>query len=494
MNFPYLNEIKIDRGRETPLYLQISQGIASLIKQGILKAGQKLPGSRTLADILGVNRNTVCLATDELLLEGWVVARTRSGLYVNAKLPLIENPLRLKSKAATLNNETTPCLRLTPNENLEVPEIHSLELEFNDGIPDPRLSPLNELGREYHKLLKKSGPLKLFSYSDAQGEPFLRKVLADSLNEHRGLQITSDHLLISRGSIMALSLIAQTTLKKGDAVVVGELSYRTANLIFEHAGALLLRIPVDKHGVDTFAIEALLQKESIRFIYVTSHHHHPTTVTLAPERRIHLYELAKKHHFFILEDDYDFDYHYENKPTLPIASMDSYGLVVYIGSWSKTMYPGIRTGFMVAPPHLIMEMIRYRRIFDRQGDHVMERALANLIYDGTMQRYLRKSKKIYKSRKNYFCQLLKQRLDAFLDFVEPEGGMAVWVTFKEGISLPHLAQHCEKQNLYLSDGRTYNPPDKNINSCRMGFAHMNEEELEQACMRLLAALQELSSS
>src|SRR5690606_13485404 len=178
------------------------------------------------------------LATDELLLEGWVVARTRSGLYVNANLPLIENPLRLKSKAATLNNETIPRLRLTPNENLEVPEIHSLELEFNDGIPDPRLSPLNELGREYHKLLKKSGPLKLFSYSDAQGEPFLRKVLADSLNEHRGLQITSDHLLISRGSIMALSLIAQTTLKKGDAVVVGELSYRTANLIFEHAGAL----------------------------------------------------------------------------------------------------------------------------------------------------------------------------------------------------------------------------------------------------------------
>src|SRR5690606_23729719 len=143
------------------------------------------------------------------------------------------------------------------------------------------------------------------------GEPFLRKVLADSLNEHRGLQITSDHLLISRGSIMALSLIARTTRKKGDAVVVGELGYRTANLISEHAGARLLRIPVDKHGVDTFAIEALLQKESIRFIYVTSHHHHPTTVTLTPERRIHLYELAKKYNFFILEDDYDFDYHYE---------------------------------------------------------------------------------------------------------------------------------------------------------------------------------------
>ena len=487
VNFPYLNEISIDKGRESPIYLQIAQGISHLIKQGVIKPGQKLPGSRVLAEILKVNRNTVGLATDELLTEGWIEARPRSGLYVNNKLPLVkkaEKGLPIKGGEPHVAG-----FQLEPNPFLSAPEVFHFPLSFNDGITDQLLSPLNELGREYHRLLKKSGPLPLFSYADAQGEPLLRKLLSRELNEYRGLHTSIENIFISRGSIMAIYLIAQATLKKGDGVVVGELSYHTANLSFEHAGARLLRVPVDEKGMDTLALEKLLEKERVRFLYITSHHHHPTTVTLAPERRLHLYELAKKWGFFILEDDYDFDYHYENKPTLPIASTDTHELVVYIGSWSKTIYPGIRTGFVVASPALINEMIKYRRIFDRQGDHVMERAIANLMQDGTMQRYLRKSKKIYKKRKEFFCQLLRNRFSSHLDFHEPEGGMAVWVNFKDHIRLPELSEICMEKGLYLSGGAAYNPPGKHINACRMGFAHMREEEIEKACNILDEAIE-----
>lgn len=478
IDYPYLNEVKFERNSEQPVFLQIARSLAALIKGGIIKPGQKLPGSRKMAEMLKVNRNTISLATDELLTEGWVISRPKSGLFINAHLPVVQPHPHFADDG---QKEERREIDLQPNLGLEAPELTHLRYEFNDGIPDPRLSPLNELGREYHKLLKKSAPLKLFGYAEAQGEPFLRKILSRDLNENRCLKTSDDTIFITRGSIMAISLITQALVKKGDGVAVGTLSYRTGNLIFEHAGARLIKIPVDEKGIDTGNLEAVLEKEKIKMLYVTSHHHHPTTVTLAPERRVHVYELAKKWGFLILEDDYDFDFHYENRPTLPIASMDTSGLVAYIGSWSKTMFPGIRTGFVAAPKALIQEMTKYRRIMDRQGDHVMERAIANLMYDGTMQRYLRKSKKIYAKRKVYFCQRLRSTFSEYLHFTEPEGGMAVWVQFKEGYPLPEISRRCRQKGLYISDGRAYNSPDEFLNYCRLGFTHMNEEEIDSAC-------------
>lgn len=489
MSYPFLSAIQTDKSKGHPLYLQIAQGISSLIKEGILKPGQKLPGSRVLAGSLKVNRNTIILATDELLAEGWLVAKLRSGLYVNEKLPLVEPWQQQGLSSAAFSQE--PAFVLEQNELLEAPELQDLPLQFNDGVPDPRLSPLHELGREYHRLLKKTHPLQLFNYSDAQGDPFFRKMLSQDLNENRGLKVGPEHMFISRGSIMGIYLIVRTTLKAGDAVVIGELNYRTGNLCFEQAGARLLRIPVDEKGMDTQALEALLEQQKIRMVYVTSHHHHPTTVTLAPERRLHLYELARKWGFIVLEDDYDFDYHYENKPTLPIASMDREGLVVYVGSYSKIIYPGIRIGFIVAPPKLVNELVKYRRILDRQGDHVMERAIANMIREGSLQRYLRKSKKVYKRRKEYFCRQLRERFSSFLDFREPEGGMAVWVQFRKAFPLPEVALRCREQGLYISNGKAYNPPGRQLNACRMGFASMSEEEIKKACDILEKVLQAL---
>ena len=150
--------------------------------------------------------NTVILAYDELLSEGWVDARARSGLYVNKDLPLVRNRGGLP-----LENifPADAGFELTLNPLLEAPEVPYLPLQFNDGIPDPRLSPLNELGREYHRLLKKAAPLPLFSYADAKGDPGLRNILSKDLGEHRGLKVGAEQLLISRGSIMAFYLVFQ---------------------------------------------------------------------------------------------------------------------------------------------------------------------------------------------------------------------------------------------------------------------------------------------
>lgn len=478
MLFPYLSAINIEKTKAQAIYLQLATELSSLIKQGVLKSGQKLPGSRVIAEKLSLNRSTVNLALDELQAQGWIEARNRSGFYVNQSLPEV----KLQQKETAIKDfSKTAGFELKVNDVIAPPQFCEFQLQFNDGEPDPRLGPLNELGREYHRLLRKTGARNLFSYNNAQGDVEFRKVIAQQLNEFRGFNISAENVFVTKGSIMAIYLISKVAIAPGDKVVITDLNYKTFNMNLENAGAVLARIPVDEKGLNTDELEKLLHKEKVRMLYITSHHHHPTTVSLAPERRLHLYELAKKYGFFILEDDYDFDYHYQNKPTLPIASMDNLGLVVYIGSYSKVVYPGIRTGFIIAPENVVKELVRYRRILDLQGDHVMERAMANLIKDGTMQRYLRKNIRAYKKRKEHFCEILRKDFSDYLDFHEPEGGMAVWSKFKEKYDLKEIAKRCYQKQLHISDGSAYNPPGKNINSCRMGFAHMNENEITLAC-------------
>ncbi|MGF1636509.1 MAG: PLP-dependent aminotransferase family protein [Cyclobacteriaceae bacterium] len=482
MSYSFLSSIKIDKGKAQAVYVQLAQELALVIKQGIVKPGQKLPGSRTMAELLLLNRNTITLALEELQAQGWIVIKNKSGAYVNDALPEI----RLQQPAANIEtNLPEQKFDLEINELLLPPQVSSCRLQFNDGEPDIRLSPLNELGREYHRLLKKTGYKHLFSYNYAEGDPELRKVIAGQLNEFRGFDISEENVFITRGSIMAIYLLSRVCLKPGDKVAIAELNYMTGNLCFENTGAKLIRVPLDEKGMQTEELENILAHEKIRLLYITSHHQHPTTVCLAPERRLHLYELAKKHSFLIIEDDYDFDYHYKHKPTLPIAGLDKQGLVAYIGSYSKIIYPGIRLGYLVASPHIIKELVKYRRIVDRQGDHLLERAIANLFKDGTMQRYLRKSIKIYEKRKEFFCAILEEEFKPYLDFTEPEGGMAVWVKFKNGYDLEEISKRCAEQQLSISSGVFYDPPGKRNNACRLGFVHMNEIELREACDILL---------
>jgi len=475
MQFTFLSELKLERNGRQPMYLQLSQGLADLIKRGMLKPGQKLPGTRQLAQQLSVHRSTLMLALEELQAEGWLVARERSGWYVNQLLPFPHEPT---SRATGFAKKSGVEVMEIPS--LDFPKVSHLPLQFDDGYPDHRIAPLKEFGRAYRRLLSSQSYRRLFYYSSPQGDEKLRSVLSETLTVNRGLSINSEQVFITRGSIMGLYLLSGVLLWPGDSMVVGELSYRTANLIFQHAGCHLLRIPVDEEGIQTEALAALLEQQHIRAIYVTSHHHYPTTVPLAPHRRLHLYELAKKYRFLIIEDDYDYDFHYDHQPLMPIAAMDNQGLVIYIGSFTKKISPAIRVGFVVAPQNILQEMVKLRRIVDRQGSNLEDRALADLLEDGTIKRFTRKALQTYRERRDLFCTLLREKLAEHVSFRAPEGGLAVWARFNQNIPLPALSEACQQQGLYLSDGKIYNPEEQSLNACRMGFASMNLKEIEQA--------------
>lgn len=475
---PYKTLIQIDRNSSVSLHIQVCNIFISLITDGTLQPSDMLPSSRILADLIGIARNTVKLAYEELISQGWAESAERKGIFVLSKLPVRSKALT--SDAAAKNDAATfywkkDFGKILPNENLQ-----HITLAIDDGFPDVRLAPVDVLMREYRSLSRRYHGKNFLKYGNAMGSENLRIALQAYLAHSRGLTTNAKNILITKGSQMGIFLAAQLLLEPGDQIAVGVSNYGSADDTFRFAGANLLRIPVDDYGMDVESLEKRLKKNKIKAVYIIPHHHFPTTVTMSMERRLKLLNLAKEYQFAIIEDDYDFDFHYDNKPYVPLASIDHHHNVIYIGSISKTFAPALRIGFMVASQAFIESASTIRQLIDKQGDTLLEEAFAVLFNDGEMDRHFRKSLKIYKHRRNIFCDMIKANLKDAVDFKVPEGGLGVWVNFDKRIVLPTLSANAAKNGLYIGDGSYYQNENFSPNGLRMGFASLRENEMEQA--------------
>jgi GntR family transcriptional regulator / MocR family aminotransferase len=476
--FPFKSLIQIDKESKTPIYQQITNQFIGLIKNGTLQTGQKIISSRELCFLLEVHRKTVVMAYDELILLGWFDAKTGSGTFVANNLPEIQ-PQKFDKKQVDFNKKAGFSFENNPIIQRKALKA-SDKLHLDDGFPDPRLAPLNDLASAYRRSLIIGNSYIKLGYSDTKGSNWLREQLAIYLNETRGLKIKSSNILITRGTMMGFYLSTNAFVKPNDMVVMGELNWTSAFMNLQNIGAKILTIPIDKNGIVVDELEKICENHPIRMIYVTPHHDYPTTVTLKADRRIQLLKLAQKYRFIIFEDDYDYDFHYQSRPILPLASADDLGLVLYSGSFTKAISPAFRVGYLVAPEEVIEHLSYLRRIIDRQGDTILENAIAELLQEGIIQKHLKKSLKEYRIRRDFFCELLNQNLKNEIEFEIPEGGMSVWAKFNKSIDLIKTAEKSLKNGLYFSDG-THNG---NLNATRLGFASSNLEELEK-CVNIL---------
>lgn len=475
------NMVRIDKTLSEPVYLQLSNGIANVIQQGHLKPGTALPSSRKLAEFFDIHRKTVIAAFDELQAMGWAESLPRKGLFVASVLPVP------KARAVEPPRITGayPAMTAYPVEvhqyAFDRPFAHRRErIVINDGFPDTRLAPVDLLIREYRRFSNYRFTSKFLSYGPPQGSENLRNELARFLNVTRGLNITPENVLITKGSQLAIYLVAQLLLKKGDEVIVAEPGYLGGSEMFKQAGASLNFVPVDADGMDINAVEKICKKKKVRLLFVIPHHHQPTTVTLCAQRRRQLLELARKYEFAVVEDDYDFDFHYASTPILPLASVDFCGNVIYVGSFGKTLAPAIRIGFLVAPANLIEQATWLRKMIDRQGEQLMEEAMANLLRNGDIDRHLKKANKIYHERRDLLCELLASELKGKVEFEVPAGGFAVWARFG-GRDLGAISAQAQKLGLGLTNGNDYwHVAANRINAARLGFASLNEKEMVEA--------------
>jgi GntR family transcriptional regulator/MocR family aminotransferase len=477
---PWKTIIQWQKDGETPVYLQIANAIIQEMKKGRVGPGIKLPGTRQMSEILEVHRKTLVRAYEELDAQGWIEMRPSKGTFTSEKLPEI-NPRKFSDR----NNRISPFPKGTGypvkiNDKVRSPVLPYRNLTgFHDG-PDVRLMPTEELGRAYKSILSRTINLKYLSYVETAGVKKFRAVLSDYLNTSRGLRTSFENIMITRGSQMGLYLLSLVLISKGDTVIVGDPNYYYADNVFLHAGAKLARVKVDEDGIDVDAVEKICRNRKVRMLYVTSHHHYPTTVTLSASRRIRLLALAQQYGFIIVEDDYDYDFHYLSSPILPLVSADEKGMVVYIGTLSKTIAPAIRTGYVVAPENLILELSRIRQLIDTQGDPIMELALAEMFEEGNIKRHMKKALAEYHRRRDFVSDLLQQQLSHLIEFKIPSGGLAIWAKFSRSVTLPAISEKMKAQGVILSNGLIHNHSSVLLNSTRMGFGWMNGSEAENA--------------
>lgn len=479
VKIPYESFIKIDRKSDTSIYLQIANQLINAIQRGFLPFGTKLPGTRTFSEIMEVHRNTAVAVYDELSAQGWVESFPNKGTFVIGKDQ--EKPVNVRDfKDNNLQNypKTTGFTFKTSNI-LDNPFEHSdCEYVFNDGVPDIRLTQIGQHSRFYSSILKRKSNQKVLGHYNHDGSEFFKEHLSQYLNLSRGLPISKNNLLITRSTEMSIYIVSEILLSAGDTVLVGDLSYFSVNMIFQKAGVNIVTLPIDKDGIIVENVREACQKKKIRMLYLTPHHHYPTTVALSAQRRLELLELAHEYGFVILEDDYDYEFHYDKSPILPLASADTNGMVIYIGSFGKSLAPGFRTGFIVAPENLMIEMRKHLGIIDRQGDILMERTLGEMIEEGEINRYLKKSLKIYQERRDYFSILLQENFGEVITFEKPSGGLAIWLEWNIPINLMQLSRKCAQDNLFIPKTLLYQ--NKELTAMRLGFGDLNFDEMEKS--------------
>jgi GntR family transcriptional regulator/MocR family aminotransferase len=233
---------------------------------------------------------------------------------------------------------------------------------------------------------------------------------------------------------MAIFISARILAGRGDTVVMEELSYPPARESFRSAGAEVVSIGLDAQGLHVNELEKVCRRKRVRAIYVTPHHQFPTTVVLRPDRRLRLFSLAAQFGFAIIEDDYDHEFHFAHQPMLPLASANACDQVVYIGSMSKLLSPSLRLGYMAAPKAVIDRAAGEVTMIDRQGDPATEAAVAELIDTGEIHRHTRRVLRVYSERRTMMAGLLREHFGSDIEFDLPDGGLAVWVRFKDGVA------------------------------------------------------------
>jgi GntR family transcriptional regulator/MocR family aminotransferase len=477
----------LERRRGVPLFQQIARAVTNDIRRGRLRPGDALPGTRTLARALGVQRLTVVAAFDELVAEGWIVNQRARGAFVSDDLP-DPTPRRFTSwePPAAMAERTGFDLLAAPEPERPY-DVPRGSLLFAPSRPDVRLVPGNVIGRAVRRALsQRSGAL--LSYGPSEGHPRLRKAVSAMLASTRGLAIGPDNVCITRGSQMALALLSKALLRPDDIIAVEQLGYRSAWESFRLVGAKVIGVPVDSDGLQIDGLKRLISQQRVRAVYVTPHHQYPTTVTMSAGRRLMLMELARAHRFAIIEDDYDHEFHYDGRPVLPLASADRFGVVVYVGTFSKVLAPALRIGYVVAPVPLIERIAAHRSLIDTQGDQVLEYAIAELLDEGDIQRHIRRVRREYHARRDALVEALRSRLGTRVTFDVPAGGIALWLKAAKGLDVEQWASRAKDRGAIMVTGAAFALDGRPQPFVRLGFAALNRTELDEGVRRLAAAI------
>lgn len=470
------------------LYMQIRAGIQDLVMRGILPPGTRLPPVRGLAKQLDVDYFTVLRAYRELEAMGYLELDVGVGTYVAHDLPdsFLKAAPRKKTADRSGNSPLPSSLSRTLPESppgLEyvrpnaIPRRAAPRLTFTVGSGDVRLFPATVWRRLHDRQFRDLARTNALYYGDPKGSPSLREAIREELLPARGIHAGIDEILVLSGGLTAIHQFLGLVLAPGDGVALEDPASGFLATMITESGGRILPVPVDAKGIDLTRLETIATRRKPKALVVTPSHQYPTCAVLDEGRRHRLLAMTGKRPLWIVEDDYDHEFHYDSPPLASLKSLDASGQVVYVGSFSKVLFPSIRTGFLVAP-RAVVDRMTSRIVWTNARMPVLPQlVLADFIRDGHYGHHIRRMRRTYHARRDAMAAALKKHLPGFA-FDVPRGGMRFWVRLPAGIESGRLIGETRRLGVQIVRAPIHSVTGADRRFLHLGFTSVTEEEIE----------------
>jgi GntR family transcriptional regulator/MocR family aminotransferase len=476
--------LSIDRGSQKPIYQQIYEAFRTRIVHTELRPGQLVPSTRQLAHELRVSRFPVLNAYAQLLAEGYFESRIGSGTFIASSLPGEPNPQKRKTVANPASGLRAIGARASRLPRYIKPSWADVLGPFQLGQPELaglRLKTWSKLVARHSRTMG----LTELQYGDVFGLQSLREAIATYVRTSRAVSCEADQIMIVSGSQQALDITSQVLLDPGAPVWVEEPGYWLLHRVLKLAGCRQVFVPVDSEGLDVSAGIQLCS--DARAAFVTPSHQYPLGVTMSATRRLQLLKWAQNAGSWIVEDDYDSEYRYESPPISSLQGLDTNSRVIYIGTFSKVLFPSLRLGYIVAPPDLFDHFAAVRQAMDICPSTINQAVLAEFIREGHFARHIRRMRQLYGERRRVLVEEIERELNSSCTIVGGEAGMHLTILINDAIQDCEIAAKAAKRNLWLTPlSLSYagNTPQRGL---VLGFGNSRATEIPGA-VRILKEL------
>lgn len=486
--------VALDRRDSLPLCSQIYEALRQRILDGKLRPGGRLPSTRLMATQFGVSRNTVMSAFAQLSAEGYTEARVGSGTRVARSLPQSVLSVRARPTRAPPPGRREGGVsqrgELLSSRPVRVLSPRGAPRPFASGLPDCRAFPFRTWARLMARRWRHPHH-QLLGYGDPAGYQPLREAIAAHLRAARAVRCEANQVLILSGSQQALDLAARLLIDPGDKALIEDPGYPGARVALTAAGAKLIPLPVGFDGADISSPGKA--HPTARVVFVTPSHQFPLGVTMSLPRRLALLEWAHGSGAWILEDDYDSEYRYRGKPLPSLQGLDISGRVIYVGTFSKTLFPSLRLGFMVLPPELVESFRRARSVVDGHSPLTEQVVLADFIAEGHFARHVRRMRALYQERQSMLVDAAGKELAGLVDIAPSDGGMHLVARLPKRIPDVVAAERALAHGVYVNPLSRCAIGEPSQGGLLLGYAALSRKQIVEGVQRLGNALRTLST-
>ncbi len=486
-------DIVIDRRSKVPIYAQIERQLKEMIFSGALPPGFMLPPERRLSEALGVNRSTVLNAYRELKADGLVDAHVgrgtivlprsgKEGEVVGTADPLPWRQLFREFPAGAQDPLIRNLLELTERKDV---------ISLSIGLPCPSALPMEAFRELTDELVEEIGsPLLL--HCPTEGHTPLRETLSRWLAT-RGIVCSPAEVLVLSGSQQGLDLAARAFLEPGDKVIIEEPSYIGALQVFRNARARMIGVPTDENGMRTDILEILLERQRPKLIYTLPTFQNPSGAVLSPDRRRHLLELAYRYRVPVLEDDTYSELRYEGKTLPSLKAMDKHGYVIYLSTFSKVLFPGLRIGWLVAPKPVVNQFTLLKQAIDLHSNSIGQFVLDRFINRGLFESHLERVRKLYAGKRDTMLQALSSGRSHGMEWGKPSGGFYVWCRMSDRVDRSQLLSGAVDAGVSFLPGWSCFADEPGETYLRLNFSYPNLEQISEGIARLKQIVKRLSA-